>query len=149
MQVDARRALEAKLLAALARREYSQAELFHKFGQMFEQDLVAEVLTEYAQKGWQSDERFAEQFVRAKVERGQGRIKVEYELKQHNIAQVLCADLLDAVDWRAVADAVYQRKYDAQAMDAKERAKRQRFLLQRGFSFDDINAVINNDVNNS
>lgn len=149
MQVDARRALEAKLLAALARREYSQAELCHKFGQMFEQDLVAEVLAEYAQKGWQSDERFAEQFVRAKVERGQGRIKVEYELKQHNIAQALCADLLDAVDWRAVADALYQRKYDAQAMDAKERAKRQRFLLQRGFSFDDINAVINNDVNNS
>lgn len=143
---DARRVARDKLLAALARREHSRAELKQKYAQAFAQDLLDEIIAELIAKDWQNDARFAAQFVRSAVAKGQGRIKIHYGLSQHQIDEALISELLDDVDWAAQVRAVYARKYRTPAQSMAEKAKRQRFLAQRGFSYDDINlAMKNND----
>jgi len=49
-----------------------------------------------------------------------------------------CVDALDSADWFAAAREVYQKKYSAPATTPQERAKRQRFMAQRGFSYEEI-----------
>ena len=121
---DVRRAIEARCLAALARREYSPA------------DDVAAVLDTLAARGWQSDARFAASYLRG--HRGYGRLKMRHELEQRGIRGELLRDTLDSADWFAAARDVYQKKYTTPATTPQERAKRQRFMAQRGFSYEEI-----------
>lgn len=145
MNDDAYRAFEQICVKALARREYSRAELASKAPDFCDSQTIGAVLDALAAKGWQSDERFCEQFVRAKSARGDGPIKVKLALRQRGISDNLLNSALEAVDWFAVARRAYAKKY-AQAVDSpQERAKRQRFLAQRGFSFEQIDAAMTHD----
>ena len=132
---DARRAIEARCLAALGRREYSRAELAAKLGEFPAED-VAAVLETLAERGWQSDARFAESYLRG--HRGYGRLKMRHELEARGIRGELLRETLDSADWFAAAREVYQKKYSAPATTPQERAKRQRFMAQRGFSYEEI-----------
>ena len=142
MHEDERRAFEARCLRALARREYSRAELRAK-GDDLPAEVVDAVLDVLADKGWQSDARFVEQYVRSKAEQGDGSRKIAQALRGKGIDSELLHQALDNIDWLEVAAAVYARKYSPTAISSPaERAKRQRFMAQRGFSFDEINAVM-------
>ncbi|MDO5090544.1 MAG: regulatory protein RecX [Cardiobacteriaceae bacterium] len=143
MHEDERRAFEQRCLNALARREHSRAELAAR-GAETPAEVVAAVLDELAAKGWQSDERFAESYVRAKAGKGDGRLKIAHGLRGKGIAEALAREALAAIDWREAARTAYTKKYATPATTPAERAKRQRFLAQRGFTFDDINAVLKN-----
>ena len=105
---DEQRAIEARCLTALAQREHSRAELVAKL------------------HGF------------SRLARGQGRLKVRHELEARGISGELLRDVLDAADWAGAARSAYLKKYSAPATTAKEKANRQRFLAQRGFSYDDI-----------
>lgn len=132
---DVRRAIEARCLAALARREYSRAELAVKLDGFPAADIAA-VLDTLAERGWQSDARFAASYLRG--HRGYGRLKMRHELEARGIRGELLRDTLDSADWFAAARDVYQKKYSAPATTPQERAKRQRFMAQRGFSYEEI-----------
>ncbi len=132
---DARRAIEARCLAALARREHSRAELVAKLGDYEAADITA-VLDDLAARGWQSDARFAESYLRGHS--GYGRLKMRHELEMRGIRGELLRDTLESADWFAAARAVYQKKYSTPASTPQERAKRQRFMAQRGFSYEEI-----------
>ena len=132
---DVRRAIEARCLAALARREYSRAELAAKLDGCPADDIAA-VLDTLAARGWQSDARFAASYLRG--HRGYGRLKMRHELEQRGIRGELLRDTLDSADWVAAARDVYQKKYSAPATTPQERAKRQRFMAQRGFNYEEI-----------
>ena len=103
---DARRAIEARCLAALGRREYSRAELAAKLGDYPPEDIAA-VLDHLAERGWQSDARFAESYLRG--HRGYGRLKMRHELEQRGIRGELLRETLDSADWFAAAREVYQK----------------------------------------
>lgn len=143
MRDDAARAFEQKCLNALSRREYSRAELAAKGGDT-PPDVVAAVLDTLAEKGWQSDMRFTEAYVRSKANRGDGRLKIAHALRGKGIDDALAREALADIDWLEVAHALYAKKYHTPATTPAERAKRQRFMAQRGFTFDEINTVINN-----
>ena len=76
------------------------------------------------------------------VNRGSGPTKVAYELSQKGCdPDAALADAFpDGVDWFAVAEDVFDRKFGAKMMPEewelkqKERAKRGRFMASRGFS---------------
>lgn len=143
MSEDERRAFEQRCLSALARREHSRAELAARGADM-PVEIVEAVLEVLANKGWQSDERFAESYVRSKANKGDGRLKIAQGLRGKGIAEGLAREALAAVNWSEVASAAYAKKYITPATTPAERAKRQRFMAQRGFTFDDINAVLKN-----
>ena len=105
--------------------------------------LIQQEVDKLNQEGLQSDSRLAEAFVRSRANRGQGPIKIKAELRARGVAdtEIEAALSLCEVDWYSLAQQVAARKFGDQILDIKLRAKRQRFLQQRGFSFDHINEV--------
>jgi regulatory protein len=71
----------------------------------------------------------------------------DVDLKSRGAETVLVEQLLDEaeVDWFELAKNTAQLKFGSDhQVDAKEKAKRMRFLQYRGFSFDQINYALNN-----
>lgn len=129
----------------LARREHSVAELHSKMERNgYTRQDIAEAIEQLQQAGLQSDERFCEVFVRSRIGRGQGPLKIEAELRQRGVSSTLIAVTLEAaeVDWRTMARDVLARKYSSPVGDARERAKRLRFLASRGFNAEQSYAAL-------
>ncbi len=129
----------------LARREYSRVELARKLQQKsFDGDEIDACLDALAEQSLQSDARFAESFVRSRIARGQGVIRIKGELRQRGIDQETLTAALEAVeereavDWFELAKETLARRYDSPGDTPKERAKRERFLATRGFDFEQI-----------
>lgn len=69
-------------LRLLSRREYSAMELCDKLKQKgFNLKDVQNALNECKRLGYQSDERYVESYIRARIHQGYGRLKIRQELK--------------------------------------------------------------------
>ena len=120
----------------LSRREQSRKELQNKLSTRFDQPLVDQVLDELQQQDLQSDARFVESFVAARVQRGQGPLKISYELKNKGISSDVISIQLEAYasEWLELAKEVLQRKFGEEPpVGHKDKQKRQRFIASRGF----------------
>ncbi|RDE23020.1 regulatory protein RecX [Motiliproteus coralliicola] len=130
--------LRQRAYGLLSRREYSRLELRRKLaGDDVEAALLEQLLDQFQQQGLQSDQRFCESFIRSRIGRGQGEIRIIQELRQRGIEEELSRDQLEACeqDWFELARSVRQRRFGvALPQDQKQRAKQLRFLLYRGFS---------------
>ncbi|NVK23069.1 MAG: recombination regulator RecX [Kangiellaceae bacterium] len=133
----------------LARREHSRRELISKLKvRGFEGEEVESYLDRLAERGLQSDQRFAESYIRMRVMAGYGPMRVRQELCQKGINESKIAMLFEQmeIDWFAVALAIWQKKYNQlPANDLKLKAKQSRFLQYRGFDFDTIKAVFSHN----
>lgn len=131
-----------RAISLLARREYSAKELADKLAALAEPESVAEVLQQLISDGYQSDQRFTESFIRMRVGQGHGENRIRFDLQRKGIPAELIAECLEMqeIDWFELALDQYRRKYRGTAVagDYKERAKRMRFMSQRGFSMDQI-----------
>ena len=141
--VDVRRAA----MDLLARREHSRQELQRKLARRFAVDaeVIFSVINQLTQEGLQSDQRLAEALLRYRSNRGQGPLKIKAEMREKCIESDLIEQIFDEanIDWFDLALRVLEKRYgDGFAVDASERAKRTRFLQQRGFSFDHIQTVM-------
>jgi regulatory protein len=130
----------------LARREHSRRELIDKLKvRGFEGQEVEEYLDRLAERGLQSDERFAKSFIRQRSQNGYGPVRVRQELRQKGIEDSAISLHFEAmgIDWYKVAVMAWRKKYNqAPGSDVKLRAKQTRFLQYRGFDFDMINYAL-------
>lgn len=130
----------------LARREHSRQELVRKLaGRSDSPERLERVLDQLVERGYQSDQRCAEMLVRHRSLQGWGPRKIRQDLQQKGIASELCSQVLEAaeVDWFALALEQAHKKYGTtRAADYKERAKRTRFLVGRGFSYDEVSYAL-------
>ncbi len=138
---------EARIAAMdlLARREHSRRELVSKLERRFVPDVVAATVDTLADEGLQSDQRFAEAYLRQRSERGYGPLRIRQEMRQRGVSDQLITEAEAAceVDWYALLERVAKRKFgDAEPADLSEKAKRQRFLMYRGFSTEQIRDVL-------
>lgn len=126
----------------LARREHSATELTQKLSKASHPDEeVATAIAELQQKNLQSDGRFAEQFVRNRIQRGLGELRIRQELKQRGVDDTIQDEALAEaeVDWFELAFEVRCKRFgEAVPEEPRLRAKQQRFLQYRGFTFDQI-----------
>lgn len=138
--------LKNRALNLLARREHSRGELRAKLLIEDEAATVDQLLDELEAKNWQSDERFAEAWVR---QRGlkYGRQRLRHELQQKGISTELIAESLDLYleDELIQARAVWQKKYGIKATSYEEKSKQIRFLQYRGYGWDIIQQLIDHD----
>ncbi|MDQ7090026.1 MAG: regulatory protein RecX [Methylococcales bacterium] len=137
--------IRAICLQFLSRREYSQLELITRLSvKGFSEADSQAVINGLADQGLQSETRFAENYARSRFNRGFGRSKVSYELKQRGIEGFNLQAVIDDNfgDEIALINQVYAKKYSTDLpVNYKERLKRQRFLQQRGFSFELIQSL--------
>lgn len=139
----------AKAIYLLARREHAAAELRDKLSQKgFSSQAVEEALEQLREQNLQSDERYAEVFVRSRAQRGHGPVKIRNDLRQREVAEHLIDDLIGDSDhdWLSLAHQQYQKKYrNTPVSNYNEWSKRARFLQSRGFTTSQIKTVIQYD----
>ena len=120
----------------LVRREHSTLELTNKLtAKEFDQEDIDAVIASLIQQNYQSDERFAADFIQMRFNQGKGPIKISLDLKQRGIDRFDISEY----DFYALAYKIRKQKFgQAVPSDFKEKAKQQRFLQSRGFSFEHI-----------
>ena len=130
----------------LARREYAAAELTDKLVQRgYDESVVRAVVRALADAGLQDDARFTEAFIRSRVARGHGPVKIGVELRRRGIDDAGPV-LRDATDWFELARDQRRRRFgDERPDDWGVRAAQARFLEQRGFTRDQIKAALDGD----
>lgn len=120
----------------LARREYSRAELKERMARRdYAPEHIEAVLDDLSERGLQSDERFAEMFVRSRILRRQGARRISMDLNMRGVEQHIVQRVLAEadVDWFALACEALAARFKAPADDFKAKARQQRFLASRGF----------------
>ncbi|WP_242521654.1 regulatory protein RecX [Motiliproteus sp. SC1-56] len=135
-------------IGLLARREHSRRELSDKLrGRAGDGGALDRVLDRLAEEGLQSDVRFAASFVRARVERGQGSLRIRQELGQKGVDSETQALALEdcEVDWFERALAVKVKRFGgAPPEDRREYARQARFLSYRGFTGEQVQYALEN-----
>jgi regulatory protein len=135
-----------KALQLLSRRDHSRKELQQKLALSYP-DLPLEeinaVLDNFIQLGWQSDARFAEQWVYYRSQR-YGQQRLRHELYEKGIDSEIINQVLTEVidDEETAARAIWQKKFPIPPRNINERAKQLRYLASRGFSLHVIYAVV-------
>lgn len=136
------RSATEQAVGLLARREHSAAELQQKLQQAgHETDKIHDALTTLQQNGLQDDQRFAEAYIRSRLLRGYGELRIRQELKQKGVTDDLANLSIQQaeIDWFALAAEVRRKRFGEQCPDDfKDRARQMRFLQYRGFTHDQI-----------
>ena len=128
----------------LARREYGIEELKRKLVQRGAQaDVAEQVVADCAEQGLVSDERFTEMYVRMRIRRLFGPVKIRGELRQRGIPDQLIANGLqvDEEIWIDTAAQWAGRRFQAE-LDFTQKAKIHRKLMNRGFSHEQANTAL-------
>ncbi|HEX7381926.1 MAG TPA: regulatory protein RecX [Nevskiaceae bacterium] len=133
-------------MRALARREHGARELQLKLVHGgTPESLAADVIAEFAQRGWQSDARYAESLARTRIAQGYGPLRIAAELEAAGITAEIAQSLVvppDEDGWLAVARRAWQRRFHARPRTAAEWQRQWRFLAQRGFAANDIRTLL-------
>jgi regulatory protein len=140
----------------LARREYTRAELAERLAARgHDSGEIAECLAILAEQGLQSDARFAESFLRSRIARHQGPLKIRGELARRGIERDLVQSTFAAVeragevDWFALAAETLARRFAGPGDTPRERARRERFLAGRGFDSEQLRHALDHAWNST
>jgi regulatory protein len=124
----------------LSRREHARRELKQKLKKRFQdEELIEQQLDRLSEENLQSDTRYAESFLRQRINRGQGPMRIRQEMRQKGISdsEIESAMAEEQPDWYALAEATYHRKFGAlPPEEIKEKARRSRFMQYRGFALE-------------
>ena len=128
--------LRQRAVSLLARRDHARRELETKLrSKVGDHPALAAVIEWCEEHGFIDDRRFAGFFVRSRIDRGQGGLRIRQELQQRGVASELIESALQEteVDWFALAREVRARRFRQYPQDQKEKARQLRFLQGRGF----------------
>ena len=130
--------LRARALDILSRQEVSRVGLKRKLAPHAEsEEELEKVLDEFAERNWQSDQRYAEAYIHSKSNR-YGTLRLQQGIDADD-----CRELLpDREDELQTAISVLRKKFKQEAQDLKEKQKQARFLAYRGFGADTIQTAL-------
>lgn len=138
-----------KAMDYLARREHGRGELLDKLTRFgFDADVAADAVAGLVEDGLQSDERFAEAFVRSRINQGKGPQVIRADLRQRGLAGSMVDIALEEAneDWYALARAARLKKFGSDIpSEFRDKARQMRFLQSRGFEQDHIQAAVSAD----
>jgi regulatory protein len=112
-------------------------------------DCHDEILLSLIQDNFLNEERFAEAYCRGKTRINQwGRMKIRQGLQQHRVSEYNIESALDQIDsesykenMRDLMDRKY-RYWPASLSTSEKKQKTVRYLLQRGYLYDEIRSVL-------
>ena len=154
-------ALHVSAMNILAIREHSIAELRVKlrtklrrqlerkqkssYDEEFD-ELIEIVLQQLISDDLLNEIRFTESFIRFRISKGSGPVKIRHELNERGISRELINNALEtSYDfWQQHIELVYSKRFgDKKPANYKEQSKQSRFLYQRGFSGELIHCFFN------
>jgi len=128
----------------LGRREYSVFELDRRIRQKWlEATEVDELIAALVEENLVSDERYAEAFVRFRIQRYQGPLKIKAALRTKGISDALISRELNAhsEEWTELA-AQWLERQNPGSIDFEKKKKYYRRLTSRGFTHDQAMEVL-------
>ena len=141
-------ATEARKIAMkmLARREHGHQELYAKLLRKGCTDsTAAETVKKLAGERLVSDDRFMESLIQARRNRGYGPVRIQKELQEKGVMPEAIARSLDpnGPEWFEDVRRVHRKKFGPRVPKSySERARQARFLQYRGFTYDQIQRVL-------
>lgn len=145
------KSLRQRALEYLGKREYSYKELGQKLKPYLDEsedaDSITAILDNFKARGWLSDARFTEQMVHARRAKF-GSSKIVHELREKGVESTLIEGAIEQLKETELDSAkeVWQKKYKQAPANRDEWAKQARFLQSRGFGFDVIKKVLNQQI---
>jgi regulatory protein len=134
-------------LQYLARREHSRRELHDKLLKKgCAEEIAAETVKRLEQERLVSDDRFMESLIQARRNRGYGPLRIQKELQEKGVTTEAIERWLDISgrEWLEDIRRVQRKKFGARLPKSyPERARQARFLQYRGFTYDQIQQVLN------
>lgn len=143
-EAEYRAALDSAV-RSLGQREHGRQELVRKLRRKgHDPVLIDRVMAYLLEHDLQSDARFAEGFIRSRVQRGYGPMKIRQELASRGIGERELEDQLTEPSefWESVAEAGLAKKFGHRPGDREDWAVQARFLARRGFPSDLIYRVL-------
>ncbi len=105
----------------------------------FDEVFVVEALAVLEEEGLLSDARYSESYVRSRMNKGFGPVRIREELRQRGVAGELVNEFVDFQSrcWFEAAREARQKRFGGQfPEDMKARSKQLQFLQYRGFTSD-------------
>lgn len=136
----------AKALALLTRRDYAVSELKHKLLQKGHHDAdVAAVMKQLLDADLLNDDRFVENFIRQKMRKGHGPMRVKQDLRRFEIEKNITEIKALAEDeWCDAIKRTWQKRFKGKPPgNMRERAEQIRFLMYRGYTQEQIETLMN------
>ncbi len=122
----------------LGRREYSIVELGNRIRKKWPQaEDVGLLVGQLAKENLVSDRRYAEAYLRSRVQRHQGPLKIRAAMRGKGVPDSIIATAMqaEAGKWQDLACKWLQRQHPAQ-LSFKDKQKYYRRLVNRGFTHD-------------
>lgn len=133
-------------LDLLARREHSAVEIRRKLGRRAADEAATEAVVErLIQDGLLDDRRFADSFVRSRIAKGFGPMRIEGELRARGVDAVLVRSAVWEADehWEERAETARRKRFSGDPPgERSERARQYRFLEYRGFTREQIRHIL-------
>jgi regulatory protein len=143
----------ATALRLLVRREHSAGELRRKLKERRCPAAVTEqVIAALCEEGALSDRRFVDVYLQGRFERGFGPVRIAAELRERGVdAQVIDAALeAYAPLWQASARRQRRKRFGVgPPPEFSDRVRQMRFLQQRGFCAEQIQAALGDEDDNA
>ncbi len=141
-----------KALELLSLREHGSGELRTKLLQKgYDKVIISEVIDYLKQKNYLNDERFAELYSEELIQRKQlGPMKVKEKLFQRGMSSSLIRNILSGYDHETQVENCrfhFHKKFKSNTSfeTREEKAKAIRFLQGKGFGWDVIAEIVNNE----
>ncbi len=144
-----RKEMRRQAILSLTRREHSAKELLQKLIRKgYESEQVLALLDNLIDEGLQSDQRFAENYVRFRRKKGFGPVHIQQELQRRGVSKDIITAIVNTQDagWLECLERARHKRFGpALPANPKDRAKQSRFLAYRGFSQEQITGVFCDD----
>ena len=134
-----------KALDLLSRREHSRKELYLKLLKRYEsKEDINSALDKLEENNLLSDSRFADEYVQARRRKGFGPIKITVELEKRGVEELLISNEINKFDdWDNLAELSFKKRFpDGASKDFKQLQKQKNFLINKGFTFHQIESVL-------
>lgn len=132
-----------------SRREYCTADVLKKAEKALDGDhqQAVKVLNVLVEEKFVDDRRYAAAFARDKSSiAGWGAVKIRYMLSAKGISKDIISEALEEVDVRKADDRLrklLENKDRSLKEDPQRKMKLLRFALGRGYSYDEVSAILN------
>ena len=146
---DQQKRILDRLRGLCSRREYCCADVLKKAKEALEGDLQAaqEVVDSLVKDKYVDDLRYASAYARDKAAiQGWGAVKIKYMLSAKGVAASVITEALQEIDPDKSSSRLYkllENKYRSLKDDPQYRLKLLRFALGRGYSYDEVDSLIN------
>lgn len=132
----------------LSRREHSSKEIKDKLNNKFpnQNNLIEKVIDLLIEKNFLSDERFTEIFIRNEILNLNGPNKIKQKLLLKGIEEdYINENLLQYKnEFTKNCSTLFEKKYKNKNLDFKEKQKSIRYLLNKGYFYEDIKTIFDN-----